>query len=382
MGVSSWLAARAGTRAHVLLVGAPGSFALEVATERAVRERGWRLAAAPADADLLVVCGAVPDRLGKAIEVVWDQLPGPRARAEITVLGDLDRLLDEAVTVLRDGPTQDRDSRERPPSMAAEHADHDMPEEPEHEPMDHGDMDHSGMDHSDMDMAGPGGIALAAGAPDRDGLEMDVLHVALGPVLPSWPSGLVLRCTFQGDVVTEATPELLPATPAAGGVEHGPGALAEAALAVHWAAEVVSLAGWPRVATRLRRLRDDVLSVGYTPAVRAESHRLHRWLGRSALLRWSLRDVGLIEDAAVRSGGLPGSAAGDVHARLLGLLPWSVEVATGRAPCADPDRLAAALSKAVVGGDLAATRLVVASLAGIGLAAPAAVAARSGTTRA
>src|SRR5699024_5964325 len=57
--------------------------------------------------------------------------------------------------------------------------------------------------HGGMDMA-PGGIPLAQGGEDRDGLEMDVLHLALGPVLPFWPAGLVLRCSLQGDVVVDA----------------------------------------------------------------------------------------------------------------------------------------------------------------------------------
>src|SRR5699024_11402590 len=63
----------------------------------------------------------------------------------------------------------------------------------------HGGMDHSGHSghggHGGMDMA-PEGISLAQGGQDRDGLEMDVLHLPLGPVLPFWPAGLVLtaRC--------------------------------------------------------------------------------------------------------------------------------------------------------------------------------------------
>ena len=47
----------------------------------------------------------------------------------------------------------------------------------------------------------PDGIPLAEGAEDRDGLEMDVLHLPLGPVLAHWPAGVVLRVTLHGDVV-------------------------------------------------------------------------------------------------------------------------------------------------------------------------------------
>lgn len=75
---------------------------------------------------------------------------------------------------------------------------------------DTGDMDHGDMDHGDMEMA-PSGIPLAEGAQDRDGLEMDVLHLGLGPVLAHWPAGVRLRCVLSGDVVTEATVALLDA---------------------------------------------------------------------------------------------------------------------------------------------------------------------------
>ena len=32
---------------------------------------------------------------------------------------------------------------------------------------------------------------------DRDGLRLDQLHLPLGPVLPDWPAGLVLRVITQ-----------------------------------------------------------------------------------------------------------------------------------------------------------------------------------------
>ena len=67
--------------------------------------------------------------------------------------------------------------------------------------MDHGDMDHGDMDHGSMS---PDGIPLAEGAEDRDGLEMDAIHLPLGPVLRHWPAGVVLRLTLHGDVVADA----------------------------------------------------------------------------------------------------------------------------------------------------------------------------------
>ncbi len=87
------------------------------------------------------------------------------------------------------------------------------------------DMDMGG-DDMDMDMdmeMAPSGIPLAEGGEDRDGLEMDVLHLPLGPVLPHWPAGLVLRCALQGDVVVEATAEVLAAADAADGPDGSDG---------------------------------------------------------------------------------------------------------------------------------------------------------------
>ena len=45
------------------------------------------------------------------------------------------------------------------------------------------------MDHGGMSMPEPGGIPLAGGGPDRDGLEMDVLTVPLGPAAAALARG-------------------------------------------------------------------------------------------------------------------------------------------------------------------------------------------------
>ncbi len=46
------------------------------------RARGWALAASPADADLLVVCGRPDDALAEPVATAFGQLPGPRARVD------------------------------------------------------------------------------------------------------------------------------------------------------------------------------------------------------------------------------------------------------------------------------------------------------------
>jgi hypothetical protein len=71
----------------------------------------------------------------------------------------------------------------------------------------HGDMGHGDHgDMADMHMAGMRmgtgpvrGLPMAHEGDDRVGLRLDRLHVPLGPVLPDWPAGLVVRLTLQGD---------------------------------------------------------------------------------------------------------------------------------------------------------------------------------------
>ena len=181
------LVARSAARhAHVLLVEVPGHWRTRAMVERAVLIRGWSLAVSPADADLLAVCGKPGPRLGEAIEMVWHQMPGPRVRVNVQHYGAVEASLDEARARLLDTAHHRHDAHKRP--AAADLL-------PDDEGMDHGGMDHSG--HGDMDMS-PCGIPLAQGGEDRNRLEMDVLNVRLGPVLPHWPAGLVLRCALQG----------------------------------------------------------------------------------------------------------------------------------------------------------------------------------------
>ncbi|WP_341241388.1 hypothetical protein, partial [uncultured Nocardioides sp.] len=111
--------------------------------------------------------------------------------------------------------------------------------------MDHGDMDHGDMDHGDMEMA-PGGIPLAEGDDDRDGLEMDVLVHPLGPLLDHWPGGLELHTRLHGDVVAHVEVQR-PASPT-----HVPAAVA----AWDAVARVLSLVGDDVWAARARMVRD------------------------------------------------------------------------------------------------------------------------------
>ena len=225
-----------------------------------------------------------------------------------------------------------------------------------HAPVGHGSMGHGSMGHDmDMDMEGPAGIPLAHGGEDRDGLEMDVLRVALGPVLPAWPADLILRCTLHGDVIASAEAELVPLE-----IQPTPASPDErSALLVDAAARVMLLAGWEPVATELHRVRDDLLapSSDRGPAARRLS-RVRRRIRRSRTLRWALRGM------SPSAGSVPAPRA-DVHTLLLAQLDHAADLVDGsrqEQPGELPAMSGADLASAVEGKDLAAARLIVASL--------------------
>ncbi len=357
MGMSGRLARFAAGATRVLVVESPGDWMLRATVERAALERGWQLADSPADADLLAVCGRPGPDLGALVERVWDQLPGPRARLDVPDRDAITPAFEGAIRDLVDAERQVEDAQRRPSS-------------PDLGDMDHGDMDHGDMDHGDMEMA-PGGIPLAEGGPDRDGLEMDVLHLSLGPGLPHWPAGLVLRCSLQGDVVVAADARLLD-----GG--HGPAASAGAALAspdlvpgaqqlarqVDLVVDVLALLGWPAAASAARQVRDLLLAAVADEEVATALARLtplERRTRRSVVLRRSLRGIGTITPGDLGRHGLPEALLGDVRDRLLRAV--SHVPREEAPPGADAARsILQVIPDLVSGLDLAAARLVVASL--------------------
>lgn len=197
-------------------------------------------------------------------------------------------------------------------------------------------------DHHHMDMSLPGGLTMADVADDRDGLALDVLHVALGPVLPEWPAGLVVDVELQGDVIASATARVLDAG------EPRPPAPARVTAAVRdldALARTLAIAGWPGPATRARVLRDQ-LRRG-EPA--ADLARLARTVRRSRLLRLMLRDV-------APSGGV------DV-ADLLEQRLARIEARAAGTPVDAPERPGPTdLGARLAGTEFAAARLVVAAL--------------------
>ena len=374
MGLNELLARFAVRAAQVLVVEVPGHWDARMELEQQLLRRGWRPASTPADADVLAVCGVPGPELSELVDRLWEQMPGPRVRADITSPGGVGPALDDAAALLLDTPHHRTDARERPqePEIPedVDHGGHGGMDhgEMDHGEMDHGEMDHGGhgghggMDHSGhggMDMA-PGGIALAGGGEDRDGLEMDVLHLPLGPVLPFWPAGLVLRCSLQGDVVVDAEASVVDGA-GAGGPGPGP-----APAAVVWCDQVMALlalAGVEDAAACARRARDALLC-GDEDAARDAVERLDRTVRRSWLLRSSLRGVLLLDRAGLERHGLPGHCRGDAHDRLLSRVERIRAEAGGTEPTPAEDGGVpwAVVPDLVTGLELASVRLAVASL--------------------
>lgn len=290
MDLTSWLLRRTPPRPLVLT--APGGTAARVAAERLIREQGWQAAMSPAEANILVVAGGGHE-FEPYVARVWRSMPAPRVRVDLGEGAGVEEELRAGVRLLHDTEEQRRQAQ---PTNETHHTptEHDG-----HAAMSH-DTGHMGHDHHHMGgMEMPGGVPMADRAPDRDGLMLDQLHVPLGPALPLWPAGLTVHTRLQGDVIQEATVEIL-------GADHtsywAPHPLARR---LDSCARLLAVAGWADAATNAQRLRDEALA-GETPPLGRWASRVRR----SRTLRWLLAGVGQADDA-------PLSLAGDAHDRLL-----------------------------------------------------------------
>ncbi|MCV7075769.1 hypothetical protein H7I94_08630 [Mycobacterium szulgai] len=368
MGMTQLLARCAARRAHVLTVEAPGYWVVRAETELRFRARRWCAATSPADADVLAVCGVPGPELSEATGRVWDQLPGPRVRIDVPDLQTVDSALERAAAELVDIDMHRNDARERiqSPNLSGDHdhADHGRPHQQDHAQHAHGGYgEHQHMDHGAMDMA-PVGIALAEGGEDRDGLEMDELHVRVGPVLRYWPAGLVVRWALHGDVLAGTQAWMLDSNL---GNCRPPSDLRDgAARHCDHVVDVLELAGWPCAATIARTARDTLLREPNSARGRSVLDTLHRKLRRSRVLRWSLRDIASLTVKDCDGLGLPAALAGDCYDRLLARVDI---VRRALSEPLEPNvlRVAAAgivdtLPHLVDGLDLATARLLIASL--------------------
>jgi hypothetical protein len=251
-------------RPRVLLASLPGGTAVRLAAERLLRLRDWPQASTPAHADLLLVAGPHAPGLRAALERLWQDMPGPRARVHACRADEVEAALD-AGRALLGSPTEQRELVGAPEASGGQDGGHERqghPEDEDHTPGrtrherhgghaddgpthgtggdeddgddgqhdEHGTGDHSeaadsGHGHGDEqsadghaghgghdshaghgggEMEMPGGLPMAEQGEDRDGLTLDRLHVPLGPLLADWPTGLSIRLVLQGDVVQRA----------------------------------------------------------------------------------------------------------------------------------------------------------------------------------
>ncbi|GHI94250.1 hypothetical protein [Streptomyces olivaceus] len=402
MGLTAVLTRAAALRPRVLLVTTPGGTPVRLAAEKELRSRDWPSASTPAGADLMLVAGPDCSRLDPALDRLWQDMPRPRVRVRAVAA-------DEVASVLEAGrarlgttkPAWHHDDGPKGGGHGGEHDSHDSTgpgrgDDDHAGPSVHGHTGH-GHDHGDMEM--PGGLAMAEQGEDRDGLTLDRLHVTLGPFLADWPAGLTFRVVLQGDVIQRAdldeTPADRPADPfwsrpwlrAATGEPVGVGEAARRRAAAHLDSlgRLLSVAGWPAEAAMARRLRDDLLEEVPASAVLPRVERFARRIGRSRTLYWLTRGVGLLSADDARAAGVTGPAiravGGDVPARYRQwltdvvhdvrqldatavLVPTAQESPRGRWDAELPPSAALAklLPRLLVGAELGAARLVVASL--------------------
>ena len=404
---------RAGAaRPHVLVAAMPGGTAVRLAAEEQLRRRGWPAALTPADADVLLIAGAPSPDIAAAMEAVWAAVPVPRARARVTRPDEVAAMLDDAQAELAIGAPQwlpNGDGAILPTghgggadAQSGSHSRHEIAGSDDdvsgsRHSRDTKDGDGMGGHHHDHDMGAmemPAGLPMAERGEDRDGLKLDRLHVPLGPVLPDWPAGLVVRLVLQGDVVQHAEVSAMGLVEDAGSFWTEPwrGAAAgepvttdvaarrRAAAHLDSLARFLAVAGWGDAVATARRLRDDTLGGRPAPSLGPAVRRLAARVARSRVLAWSTRGAGMLrpdEAAAAGVTGPAGRAGGDVTARYR---CWCRELADLTAAFDDRSRLdpvvlepprgrldgtgalVAVLPRLLEGTELALARLIVASL--------------------
>lgn len=317
--LTAWLLRR--TPPRPLLLTTPGGTRARLAAERVVRERGWPAADSPAEANMLVIAGPLTDQLRPYLTAVWAQVPAPRVRVH------LDPAASEAVAAeaeLAASADALRVTNRQRQGGSGEGFAVDVP--------------------------------MADRFPDRDGLMLDQLRLPLGPALAHWPAGLAVLADMQGDVVQDAAVEPLGLDGVAG--EPFWAARPPAARALDSCTRLLTVAGWADAAARARGLRDDILRGA------RDERALSRWarrVRRSRILRWSLAGIGGTDNADP-----PTRLRGDALGRLHRWIDDALDPAPEPAGPSEPDDSAGwslrAIPELLRGSELAAARIIIASL--------------------
>lgn len=186
---------------------------------------GLTPAAAPEQARQLVVPDPVPAALTEAVNAAWQRMPAPRRY----VAWPRPLAGTPAAELLADDAPARRDNQSAPG----------------HEDAPGGHGADAGHDHHDM-------MAIV-GDPSADGLVMESIDFALGPLAAGLPGGLVLDLSLDGDVVErcEARATLMP-EPIGGGACGDPTASATWTVAVALAHERAAAARPDEATARIR----------------------------------------------------------------------------------------------------------------------------------
>lgn len=157
----------------------------------------------------------------------------------------------------------------------------------------------------------PYGRPMAELGPDRDGLRLDVLPLAVGPFFPGLPPGLTVDVQLAGDLVIEAaiaaSETASPSPPGSGSpfrralLEPVPVAELEMDRArdhLRLLAEALRVQGLGALGIRALRLAHEV-----RPGEGDRVRRFGRQLSRTGLFRWSL-SRGVLDTAAMAGLGL------------------------------------------------------------------------------
>ncbi|WP_433799021.1 hypothetical protein [Actinomycetospora sp. CA-084318] len=327
-------------RPHVLTITpATVEAGLRLAVEAELARRRWPAASSPADTDVVLVLGSPGPRLAAVVRSVWAGVPTPRVLAAVPTSAALRSVLDDAAARLAGRGTSGASNA----SLLAPSDSNAAPSEPGRaEPDDVEFLASSASSDALLARDVPPEPQMADLAfYDRDGLALDALHVALGPVLPHWPAGLVAHLTLAGDLVTDARAEVLDVPASVGPGSRGRSPLGPDRTRLDVLTRVLGLLGADHLAARARHLRDHDPEPGELTA-------FGRRLQRHRPLRWAVRDVPLV------GGAVEERTLSDRVAHLAGALGGSLP------PPVRPTAEKAV--QAVIGLELGAARLVLAAL--------------------
>ena len=153
------MAVTAGGYADVsaLLLEAPGETVLRIAAEAVLAAGGGVIAETPASANALVLCGEMPERYDDLVERLWQQMPYPKTRVELSAVSTVSAAVDAGARRIRDLPAQRAAALREPVPVVAAMPAHDM----------------SGMSGHDMSgMSGHDMSSMSGGADEHAGHDM------------------------------------------------------------------------------------------------------------------------------------------------------------------------------------------------------------------